>query len=274
MDPNDASFWTAHLDVVDEPPARVDLADIDAVVAKAQNERLDVARARNDVANAATAIDFHSNQRLPDVRLEASYAGAGLGGSQLVRTGGFPGVVTGTVSSGFGSVLGQTFGSDYPTWSIGVTVGYPLGRSYEDASRAQAEVERRQALQRIASLQLDAAASIRQAARQLRSTNEREDAARAGVTLAGQRLETEQRRYEVGLTTSFLVTQAQRDLLQAQVNLLQATLDYQSSLVAFEALRLAPAVSAGQAVGIDGSTVQLIPTPNPQGIFRASTGGF
>ena len=274
MDPNDTSFWQAQLDLVDDPPGRSDLPDLDAVVAKAQAERYDVARAQNDVSNAATNVEFRSNQRLPDVRLETSYAGSGLGGVQLLRTGAFPGVVTGTLNSGFGSVLGQTFGTNYPTWSLGVTISYPIGRSFEDVSKVQADVERRQVVQRVASLQLDVATSIRQAARQVRSTAEREDAARAGATLAEQRLESEQRRYEVGLSTSFLVTQAQRDLLQAQVNLLQATLDYQSSLVTFEALRLAPAVSGGSGVSVSGSAVQPIPTPNPQGIFRVGMGGF
>jgi outer membrane protein TolC len=274
MDPADASFWQTQLDLVDEPVGRTDLPDLDAVVAKAQSERYDIARARNDAGNAATNVEFHSNQRLPDVRLEASYAGTGLGGSQLVRTGGFPGVVTGTVNSGFGSVLGQTFGTDYPTWSFGVTISYPIGRSFDEEARVRAEVERRQASQRIASLRLDVATSVRQAARQVRSTAEREDAARAGATLAEQRLDSEQRRYQVGLSTSFLVTQAQRDLLQAQVSLLQATLDYQASLVTFEALQLAPAASGANAVSVTGSAVQPIPTPNPQGLFRPGTGGF
>jgi outer membrane protein TolC len=274
MDPTDTSFWQAELDLVDEPAGRSEMPDVDAVVAKAQNERYDIARARNDVSNAVTNVEFYSNQRLPDVRLETSYAGAGLGGAQLLRTGPFPGIVTGTVNSGFGSVLGQTFGTNYPTWSFGITVSYPIGRSFEEVSKVEAEVERRQAAQRVASLELDVATSSRQAARQVRSTAERQDAARAGATLAEQRLDSEQRRYEVGLSTSFLVTQAQRDLLQAQVNLLQAALDYQSSLVAFEALQLAPALSGGGAVNVSGSTVQPIPTPNPQGIFRAAGGGF
>src|SRR5207247_4279686 len=104
--------------------------------------------------------------------------------------------------------------------------------------------ERRQAAQRIASLRLEAAETIRQAARQSRSTVERVEAARAGASLAEQRLDAEQRRFEVGLSTTFLVTQAQRDLLQAQVNLLQTTLDYESSLVNFEAVRQAPPLAA------------------------------
>src|SRR5439155_7200284 len=195
-------------------------------------------RARNEVGTAATNVEFFSNQRLRDVGLEPSYRGNGLGGSQLVRTGTFPGVVTGRFNSGFGDVLGQVFGQDFPTWSVGVTVSYPLGRSFEAVSAVRSEVERRQAAQRVASLQRDVAEALRQAARQVRSTAEREEAARAGATLAEQRFDAEQRRHEVGLSTSFLVTQALRDLLQAQVNLVQATLDYQSSIVTFEALQL------------------------------------
>jgi outer membrane protein TolC len=170
-------------------------------------------------------------------------------------------------------VLNQVFRSEYPTWSVGLTVNYALGRSFEAANLVRAEIERRQAGQRIASLQLQAAETIRQAARQVRSTAEREDAARAGATFAGQRFDAEQRRYQVGLSTTFLVTQAQRDLLQAQVNLLQATLDYQSSLVNFEALQLAPSVAAGETFGLAGASIVLLPAAEPRGVFRQSAGG-
>jgi len=275
MDPHDASFWQVRIDPTDEPAGRDPLPDLDAIVAKAIDGRYDVARARNDVANAATSVEYFGNQKLPDVRLGTSYGGSGLGGSQLLRTGVFPGVITGRADSGFGDVLGQVFGRDYPTWSFGLTVSYPLGHSYEELSAVRAGVERRQAAARVASLQLDVAAALRQAARQIRSTAEREDAARAGAALAAERSRAEQRRYEAGLSTSFLVTQAQRDLLQAQVSLLQATLDYQSSLVNFEALQLAPPLTAGESIALQGSNVMPLPTPAPRGLFRPGAGtGF
>jgi outer membrane protein len=275
MDPADASFWRTSVDPVEEPTGRVPLPDVDAAVATALNRRYDITRAGHDLENARTNVEFLGNQRLPDVRLETSYRGSGLAGTQFVRTGPFPGVVTGNVNRSFGDALSQAFSPDYPTWSVGVTVSYPLGRSYEEASLARAEIERRQAGQRIASLKLDAAETIRQAARQIQSTAERVDAARAGATLAEQRFDAEQRRYEVGLSTTFLVTQAQRDLLQAQVNLLQTNLDYESSLVNFEAVQQAPPVAAGGTVGLKGASIVLLPTPSPRGIFRpGAAGGF
>ena len=105
----------------------------------------------------------------------------------------------------------------------------------------------------------------------MRSTAERVDAARAGATLARAALRREQRRYEAGLSTTFLVTQAQRDLLQAQVNVLQTTLDYQSSLVSFEALQHAPARER-RHVGVRGANVVLLPTAAPHGLFRQGGG--
>ena len=107
----------------------------------------------------------------------------------------------------------------------------------------------------------------RQAVRQVQSTAERIQAARAGAGVARQRLDVEQRRYEVGLSTSFLVTQAQRDLLQTEVNLLQATLDHQSALVSFEALQQAPALTKGQAESARGSNVIQLGPSAPTGLF-------
>ena len=272
MDPTDATFWQTRIDPIEEPTGPRPLPDVDAAVANALKQRYDLARAGHELDNARTNVDFLSNQKLPDVRFETSYRGAGLGGTQFLRSGGFPGVVTGTRQRSFTDALGQVFTPDYATWSAGVTVSYPLGRTYEEASLARAQVERRQAAQRIASLQLQTAETIRQSARQVRSTGERVDAARAGATLAEQRLASEQRRYEVGLSTTFLVTQAQRDLLEAQVNLLQTTLDYESSLVNFEAVQLAPPAAAGDTLGLqDGRIVQL-PTPAPRGVFRPGGG--
>jgi outer membrane protein TolC len=272
MDPADTSFWQVRLDPVDAPAPLGSLPDVDAAVAQAVDGRSDLARAARDLDNARTSVELLRNQRLPDIRLETSYRGSGLGGTQLLRTGEFPGIVTGTRNRSFGDALGQAFSVDYPAWSVGVTVSYPIGHSYEDASLARAEVERRQAEQRIASLRLDTAEDVRRAARQVRSSAERIEAARAAATLAEQRYTDEQRRYDVGLSTTFLVTQAQRDLLQAQVGLLQTTLDYQSAIVNFEAVQQAPPPGSEGPIGVRGADIVLPPTPTPRGLFRAGAG--
>jgi multidrug efflux pump len=274
IDPADMAFWKLRIDPIDDPLGRAPLPDVDAAVANALNARYDIVRANRDLDNVKTNIDYFNNQRLPDVRLQTSYRGSGLAGTQLLRTGGFPGTISGSANRSWADALGQAFTPDYPTWSFGVTINYPLGHSYEEANLARSKVEQRQVEQRIASLRLQVAETIRQAARQIRSSAERVDAAKAGATLAEQRFSSEQRRFEVGLSTTFLVTQAQRDLLQAQVNLLQTTLDYQSSLVVFEAVQQAPPLTAGDTIRVTGSDVVTVPTPAPAGIFRPTASPF
>lgn len=271
----DTAFWSVRIEPVEQLSVIGALPDVDAAVAKALDQRYDISRAGRDLDNTQATIEFLDNQRLPDVRLETSYRGNGLAGTQFLRGGEFPGSIIGTRNRGFGDALGQVFSDDYPTWSLGVTVSYPLGHSYEAANLARVQVERRQAAQRIASLRIEAAETVRRAGRQIRSSAERVEAARAGAALAQERLDSEQKRFDVGLSTTFLVTQAQRDLLEAQVNLLQTSLDFESALVNFETVQLAPPLSAGAIrVGVRGANIIAAPspTPAPRGVFRPGAG--
>jgi outer membrane protein TolC len=268
MDPADTSFWAARLEPVSEPAAAPPAPDVEAAIAGALGDRYDLARAREELDTAETQVSFFRNQQLPDLRLEASYRGGGTGGTQLLRSGAFPGQVTSVANRGFGDVLGQLFSHEYPAWSVGMTASYPIGRSADEANLARAEIERRQAAGRLAGLQLEIVEAVRRAARQVQSTAERIEAARAGETLAEQRLDVERKRFEAGLSTTFLVTQAQRDLLQAQVRRLQATLDHQAALVNFEAVQLASPDAGGGTLSLRGPDVVVLAPPRPRGIFR------
>jgi hypothetical protein len=114
---------------------------------------------------------------------------------------------------------------------------------------------------------------VRRAARRVRSAAERVEAARAAASLAERRLDAEQRRYDVGLSTTFLVTQAQRDLLEAQVRMLETSLEYESALVTFEAMQRAPAPGTSEVVP-PGADVVVVPAPAPRGLFRTAGSGF
>ena len=272
MDPSNTAFWQVHLEPIDTPAGDNAPVDVEQAIATALDGRYDLSIARQQLENADTNIALFNNQKMPDVRLEASYRGGGYGGTQLVRTGPFPGSVTGTLNTGFGNVLGQLFSQDFPTWSLGVSVNYPMGQSAEKAQLARAQVERQQTVQSIESLKLQITQAVRQAGRQVQSTAERVDAARASQGLAEQRVTVETRRFEAGLSTTFLVTQAQRDLVQAQVDLLQAMLDHQSALISYEAVQLAAAPGSNNSLGLNSADVIVLPPSAPQGIFRQGGG--
>src|ERR1700687_446695 len=93
---------------------------------------------------------------------------------------------------------------------------------------------------------------VRDAGWKIDMNAKRIETTRAATNLAEQRLDAERKRFEVGLSTRFLVIQAQRDLAPAKANELSAVLAYDLALVDFEALQ--EAGPAGQASTGSGST--------------------
>jgi HAE1 family hydrophobic/amphiphilic exporter-1 len=237
IDPKRADYWLVRLDPADRVPVVGPPPDVDAAVRRALGERTDLSIARTAIQINETNVELSRSQTLPDLRLQANYNPVGAGGTRLIREGGFPGTVVGSQTTSFGSVLGQVFSSDFPTWTLGLSFSYPLGNSTAEANLARAQLERDQSAARLRSNELAAVREVRQAALRLEQNRQRIETNRAGRELAEQRLDAEQRRFEVGMSTSFLVIQAQRDLAIARNNELQALLDYQLAVIAFEAVQ-------------------------------------
>ena len=246
--------WNTNLDTVDSPPVGTTAVDVEAAVTRALANRADLLRARKDIDNAQTNVKFTANQKLPDVRLNASYQANGLGGTQILRAGNFPGTIVGPGSiTSFGSVLGQLLGSDFPTWTVGVSVNYPIGGSTEQANAARTKLERAQSEDRLKSAQARAIQQVRDAAWKIEMNAKRIETTRLARDLAEQRLDAERKRFEVGMSTSFLVIQAQRDLAQAKNNEVGAVLAYDLSLVDFEALQEAgPSATSAASAAASG----------------------
>jgi outer membrane protein len=69
---------------------------------------------------------------------------------------------------------------------------------------------------------------------QVQNTAERVQAAQTARDLTQQQLDAENSKFGVGMSTNFQVVIAQRDLANAEHNLLQAVLNYRRAVVEFE----------------------------------------
>jgi outer membrane protein TolC len=265
FDATKRDVWNTPIEAVDAPPLGTTALDIDAAVTNALRSRADLDRARQEIDNAQVSEKLAGNQRLPDVRLNATYQASGLGGTQVLRSGGFPGTVLGPgLVTNFGNIVNQLFASEYPTWVVGVSVSYPIGQSTEQASYARSRLEAAQAQQRAKSAEVRVIQQVRDAGWKVDMNAKRLETARAGRELAEQRLDAEQKRFEVGISTSFLVIQAQRDLSQARNNELSAILAYDLSLVDFESLQQAgPAGQPSAPLAAPQPATGAQPTTNP-----------
>ena len=240
FDPDVAGFWSIQIQPSDDPILQARAIDVDAAIRSAHNNRTDLNTLDKNIQNTDTNIRYYRNQRLPDVNLQVDYSLSGIGGTEFLRDEGFLGPITGTQQTSFGSVLGNIFSNDFPNWTVGVTVAYPLGTSFAKANLERARLERNQADVRRRSLEVRIAAEVRDAGRNVTTNLQRVEATRSAQQLAERRLQAEQRRFEVGLSTSFFVFQAQRDLASARSREARAILDYTRSLVDFDAVQEVP----------------------------------
>lgn len=253
MDPAAPDFWNLTLEPTDPPQFQQTAVDIDAAVRNALEKRTDIRRARKVLESSDINIRYYRNQTLPDVNLSVNYGLTGIGGTQFEPLRDFtPGAAINraiTAQRGFGSALSNIFGNDFPNWTLGVTIGYPIGRSSAEANLARAKLQYTQSQTQIKSMELQIVTTIRDLGRQVNTNAKRVDATRASRDLAEQRLQAEQKKFAVGMSQTFLVFQAQRDLAQARNNELRAILDYNRSLVNFEAAQEA-AIGGGGNISI------------------------
>ena len=240
FDPDTPDFWSMNLQPSDSPVLGAREIDVDAAVRNALLNRTDLDTLDKNLEMTDTDIRYFRNQQLPAVDLQVDYGLTGLGGDRLLRAGGFPGTIVGRDQVTFGSVLGHVFANEFPSWTVGVTVSYPLGTSSADASLERSRLERSRSEARRRSLELQIATEVRGAARNVRTNLQRVEVTRVARELAERRLEAEQRKFEVGLATNFLVFQAQRDLATARNQEQSAILDYVRSLVDFNAVQEIP----------------------------------
>ncbi|HEX5108516.1 MAG TPA: TolC family protein [Vicinamibacterales bacterium] len=235
-------LWRGHITPVDRPDFRSAPLDVEAAVRGALANRTDLAVARKTVESNDWTLQLLRNQRLPELDLSAQYGAVGLGGTQAIRTGsGITSVITGYVPGGYSDTWRTLTARDYPNWNVQLNLSYPIGQSTADANYARARVQRNQTVSQLRALELTVAADVENAAVLVESSLTRYDAARAARELQQQRLDAEQSRFDVGLSTNFFVVQAQRDLASAQITELRALLDYQHALVDFERSQSAPA---------------------------------
>ncbi len=250
FDPAAADFWTVRIEPNEIGPFEEQAVDLDAAVKRAVQNRSDLQQAKNSLEQNDISIRYLRNQILPDINAEASYGLVGVGGVQLSPLTSLPigGAIpprTIAAQRGFGSVLGDVFGNSFPTWTLGVQIGYPIGTSTSEANLARARLQHSQAQTQLRNLELQVVTQVRDAARQVQTNQKRVQSARAARELSERRLEAEEKKFAAGLSTTFLVFQAQRDLAQARTSEIRAILDYNKSLVDFEAVQEVPVGGAG-----------------------------
>ena len=241
MNPTQPDFWTTKLEPADKPTLAPQPIDVDAAIANALANRTDLIQTRKQIESTDITLKYLRNQKLPGLDVVANYNLIGYAGTQrqFDFSTGVP-IVVGESRRAFRGALGDVFNNEFKTWSFQFNVSYPIGTSAADASMAQSRLQRDQQTTGLRDLETRVVASVREAARQVGTSLKRVESTRKARELAAQNVQAEEKRLAVGLSDTFRLFQAQRDLTRQLNNELSAIIAYNRALINFEAIQSVP----------------------------------
>ncbi len=195
--------------VPDQQPVQP-LSDL---VDEALKNRPDLAGASLQVENSEISLQGSLNAVKPQLDVVGTAQNSGMAGNLNPLAGAATGGVT---PGGYGTVLGQLFKRNYPSYGIGLQLTLPLRNRVAQADAVrdelqvrQAQVRRQQLLDQVRLEVADAEESVRQAQASY-------DAAVEARRLQEQSVNVEQQTFNVGLSTNLTVIQYENYLAQAR----------------------------------------------------------
>jgi outer membrane protein TolC len=244
LNPSQPDFWTVKIEPSDQPVLAPRPVDVDAAVRNALANRTDLIQLKKQIESVDLDIKYNQNQKLPNVDVTAAYGLTGIGGTQNIYGpdpgDGTPPAIARTSSRNFADVLHDVFGNDFRSWSLTFNVSYPIGSSQADVALASSRLQRQQAQVNQRQMEIGITTQVREAARDVSTSLQRVEATRKAREFAERRLDAENKRVGVGLSDTFRLLTAQRDLASAKQAELTAIIDYNRALINLEAIQTVP----------------------------------
>jgi len=208
----DETLWNATIQPTDTPSFEEVKADLEESIATALKDRPEYNQAKIDISNSDISIMVAKNQTLPIMDLQGSLTLNGLGGN-------------------FGDPMSQVGKADYRTWNASIALRMPIGNRVSKAGLKRSELTKEQKLLDLKDLEQQIITDVRSSVRILESDRKRIDATTAAEDFARQVLIAEEKKYNLGLSTSYQLLLFQSNLATATKNRLRATIDYRKSVV-------------------------------------------
>jgi outer membrane protein TolC len=222
-------------------PEQEPITPVQDLVNDALGHRPELAESRIDLTNRQINNKAIRNAMLPSLDLFAYYGGSGLAGSQnpvnlcaneppQEAALGFCSP-TPVATTSYSGGLNELVNSTAPDKGVGMTLNIPIRNRSADALQVRALLEYRQAQMREQQIENQIRIEVRNAQFTLQQNRAAVAAAQAAVTLGRQSLDAEQKKLNLGASTSTLVLQNQSVLATNESNLVSAMAAYEKSRI-------------------------------------------
>ncbi len=252
-----SNVWNQPIIPTDAPDLRAVSYALPDALASAFANRPELAQ--NDLKLEVNKIDvkYFDSQTKPQVDLIASYTSSGLSGTPalagnpfastttllldrvnvLSGLAGIPAVVVppgsqlpGFLQGGYGQSLSNLFSNDFRTFRFGVAFSFPLKNRTAEGQLGRTVAEGRKIGAQRKTLEQSIEVEVRNAVQAVETTRLRVETARASREAAEKQSESEQRRFQAGLSTTYFVLERQNNLSAARGRELKAMTDYSKAV--------------------------------------------
>jgi outer membrane protein len=242
--PGNSALMQAHVVPIDTVaiPQQENLPPVDELIQVAYANRPDYIQARITLKNDEINMRGANNGLLPTLDILGFYGASGQGGpanslntSICGSPGSNPANCVPIASTGFSNAFDNLFNSSGPDKGVGFNLTIPLRNRAAQAVQVRSQLEYRQAELRVKQLENQIGITVRNDQFAVNQNRARVVAAREAQRLAAQTLDAEQKKYALGASTYFNVLTTQRDLAQAESNVVAAEIAYAKSKVQLDA---------------------------------------
>jgi len=202
----------------------------------ALENRPEYAQSKIDLKNKNIQVEYKKNQLYPTLDLIGSLKLNGISGdAEDVAFGG-------SVSrSGFGGDYFKSYdrltSGNYYDWSVGLSLQIPIGNRASNSSYIAAKLDVEKGIKSLKNLEHQISVEVREAVRSIDTNKKRVNTTAVSRRLAEEKLSAEEKKFDVGMSTSFNVVEYQRDLIAAKTREISAIIDYNKSLLNLEKVK-------------------------------------
>jgi HAE1 family hydrophobic/amphiphilic exporter-1 len=228
--------WTAQIVPTDTPVLDLSPIDLGGALTEAHKNRPELARLNFQKEINTIDLQYYHNLAKPQVDLTGAFITSGLAGNPAGTLGACPppagttACVNSTYVGGYGQDIGNMFKFKNHEINVGVAISIPLHNRTAKANIAAAEIQKEQLDASYRGQDQAIEMDVRNAAQSVDTAQKRVVAARLARESAEQQLAGEQKLYDVGRSTTFLLLQRQTELTSARTNEIQAETDYSKAL--------------------------------------------
>lgn len=231
-----AELWSRALLPVTPVSLEVPRLSLPQAISMALANRYELAELRTSKEINEIDRRFYRDQTKPQVDLTMSYSSNGVAGTLTDNENPLPigNSIPADLQGGYGRSLSNLLGQDNPTVRVGVRISLPLKNRTAKAQLGHSLAEGRRLDTVRAQTEQLIEADVRNAMQRVRSVEARMSAAVAQREAAEQQYTSEQRKFQAGMSTVFLVLQRQTDLVAARGRELETQTDLNKAVADFQ----------------------------------------